>query len=244
MERQTLVHRLKALQAKAESTKFDPERDAIIRMIAFLRNKHADVLDGTARADGEDDGGHTGGGYHFNWSGGKYSSRLSVVEIAKILREDIKLRRKLAKGKAKPGEVRIPDLIGDAPATIKFRVYTRDHSSIYVVAEGVPAAWWQEEEDNYGNTGLVPGPDLNELAAELVDMMTAYRWSQGEVGEYTNTNFYPHVEADGHGEMYAYGPHKDKKQDPQSINVYWAANHARRQREDQQWEKERAAATN
>lgn len=138
--------------------------------------------------------------------GSKYDGFLRSAEITKRIRADIALARKLARMPAKPGEVKVPDPVGDAPASIKFYVKKEDYAggrSIDITIKGVPAEWWIDKPDAYdpSRTRRVPGPELVALREALHEITWAYNYdgSDGMV-DYFHRNFYDHYRADGHGE--------------------------------------------
>ena len=114
------------------------------------------------------------------WYGAKYDhdGRLSTTDIAKLIRQDIKLARKVAKMAAAPGGVAVADPIADAPAEIKFSVrsqYFSGGSSIHVHICGIPPVWgWETREDRYGYMTEMATPALSALAQEVKSIMDAY----------------------------------------------------------------------
>jgi hypothetical protein len=144
----------------------EEEREAARRMLARLAAKYAD--EGvTGRPDSR-------------WYGAKYDHdhRLSTVDIAKLIRQDIKMARKVARMMATPGAVAVADPIADAPAGIKFSVrsqYFAGGSSIDVHICGIPHAWgWETREDHYGYMTEMPTSALAALAKEVRSIMDAY----------------------------------------------------------------------
>lgn len=138
--------------------------------------------------------------------GAKYEKWLPSAELAKLIRADIKLARKLGRQPAGPGEVKVPDPIGDAPASIKFSVRKEDYAggrSIHITISGVPADWWIDKSDTYrpDYTWRAPGPRLVALRDALKDITWAYNYDGSDsMVDYFHRNFYDHYRADGHGE--------------------------------------------
>jgi hypothetical protein len=75
-------------------------------------------------------------------------------------------------------------------------------SSVYITLKNVPADWWTDGQDYYDPTRTYrkAGPELQKLTDALYDLMNAWRYDRSDAQvDYFDTNFYPHVEADGHG---------------------------------------------
>jgi hypothetical protein len=88
--------------------------------------------------------------------GDKYDFSLSTTQIAARIREEIKVARKLAKKSGDTGEIKLVDVIGDAPAEIKFSVRTQyfsGDSSIDIYLKNIPEDWgWvREYDEDYGH---------------------------------------------------------------------------------------------
>ncbi len=129
--------------------------------------------------------------------GPKYNSRLSTTEIAALIRQDIKLARKLA-AKAGPddgeGAVKIPSPIGDAPAGVKFSVrseYFSGGSAVNMTVKGVSAEWaWTVEEDR-GHPRKVLTATMKALEAELKSLANAYNFDGSDImTDFFHVNFY------------------------------------------------------
>ena len=136
------------------------------------------------------------------WYGAKYdhSYTLATVGIAKLIREEIKLARKLAKdsGGSAPA---IIDPIGDAPASIKFSVrseYFSGGSAIDIRLTGVPQAWgWEQRSDEFGRLRWMYTPAMKALMDELKHVMAAYNHDGSDlVTDYHDVRFYGSVETD------------------------------------------------
>lgn len=120
------------------------------------------------------------------WAGEKYTAevrRMSVVEIAKLIRADIRIAQVVGRKSAgKDGEVTIPDPIGDAPRAIKVRTRSRHHTSIEVVLENIPREWgFVRGEDRWGHQREVPSEALVELLRALEAIHDAYNYSNSEI---------------------------------------------------------------
>ncbi|MCF6467301.1 hypothetical protein FAF44_02590 [Nonomuraea sp. MG754425] len=139
--------------------------------------------------------------------GSKYDGRyIPSAELTKLVRSDIALLRKLGRQPARPGEVKVPEPIGDAPASIKFFVRKDDNTftrSIDITIKGVPAEWWIDREDPYdrSRTWRSAGPQLTALRDALKEITWAYNYDGSDLlTDYHDRNFYDHYRADGHGE--------------------------------------------
>jgi hypothetical protein len=137
--------------------------------------------------------------------GAKYAetAHLSTTQIAKLIRQEIALLKKLAKKKAKPGEVKFADPIGDAPAGTKISVRSESFSggsAIRIGVTGFPEEWgWHPVEHPYPHQGATRA--LGELGIALYDLMNAYNFdgSDSQV-DYFHVRFYDSVSSD-HGSL-------------------------------------------
>ena len=134
------------------------------------------------------------------WYGAKYdySYTLRTTDIAKLIREEIKLARKLAKGNRSSTPALI-DPIGDAPASIKFSVrsqYFSGGSSIDIRLSGVPQAWgWEKRADEWGRERWMYTPAMKALMDELKKVMAAYNHDGSDImTDYFDVRFYGSVE--------------------------------------------------
>lgn len=135
------------------------------------------------------------------WQGAKYAQvrRMSLTDIAKLMRADLKLARKLAKATApKPGEVATIDPIGDAPAEIKISIRTEYYSgggAIDVVIKGVPQVWgWTEDTDDYGNPVKLATPAMTAFYRAVQEVHSAYNYDNSDaMTDYYDRNYYGHV---------------------------------------------------
>jgi len=116
------------------------------------------------------------------WVGDKYEQTrdIPLTEVAKLIRREIAFARKMGRKPAKPGDIKVPEPIGDAPPSIRFSVRTRKFSggaAIDVIVGGIPEDWgWTVEDDGWGSQRQVPSPALKELAAELRRVVNAYNY--------------------------------------------------------------------
>lgn len=166
----SLIQRVRAI---VEDDRANPDEQASARaLLARLMARQA-----AEKADG-------GEGYwsaYARWYGDKYheTSHMSLTEIAKRIRGEISLARKLARQKAAPGAVKVVDPIGDAPKEIKISVRTEYFSgggSIDVYLKGIPEDWWETVVDRWGCERPVPTERLRALADELRRVVQAYNY--------------------------------------------------------------------
>lgn len=158
------------------------------------------------------------------WYGSKYDGYKPLTELNKIFREEIKALRTLGKklNKVTGTDLALSgsdlsDAIAEMPATIKVSVRkAQGGSSVYITLKNVPADWWVDAPDFYDASRNVrkAGPKLQKLTDALYDLMAAWRYDRSDAQvDYFDTNFYPHVEADGHGEEnwpYPRGLHRSR----------------------------------
>jgi hypothetical protein len=134
--------------------------------------------------------------------GSKYnqSSALTLTEIAKLMREDIKLARKIAKLPTKPGQIKVPDPIGDAPTEIKFGVTTQYYSgggSINITVRNIPEEWGFEEE-THPYPHRAPTRALDALSVALREIWEAYNYDGSDIqADLFDRRYYGGVRAQG-----------------------------------------------
>lgn len=143
------------------------------------------------------------------WHGSKYDGYKPIVELTARFRAEIKELRLLGKrlNKAAGTDIALvgsdlSDAIAEMPAQIKVSVRKDKggYKSVYITLKNVPADWWVDKVNSYGDTVRAAGPELQKLADALYDLMTAWRYDRSDAQvDYSDTNFYPHVQADGHG---------------------------------------------
>lgn len=123
------------------------------------------------------------------WTGEKYESArsLTLTEIAKRIRADLKLARKVGRASAaKDGDVAILDPIGDAPREITFSVRTSYYSgggSIDVTVKNVPEGWgwtWAEDQSYRDGRVRVATPAMAALRQEVERIHSAYNYDNSD----------------------------------------------------------------
>jgi hypothetical protein len=162
----------------------EEERDAARRMLKRLLSK--------AAASGE----KTPQWADRRTYGDKYQQvrGMRLTDIAKLMRADIKVARKIGLKAAEPGAIAIPDPIAEAPAGIKFSVTTQLYSgggSIDITVKNIPADWGYAEEEHCGHVRKVATPALQALAAELAAIHRAYNYNGSDLTtDYFDVNYY------------------------------------------------------
>jgi len=166
--------------AKTSEDERDAAKRALLRIHAAQAEATKDVVDPEYLRF------HNAG----HWKGSKYEQarRLDLAAIAKLMREDIKIARKV--GKATPGatDLAVLDPIADAPAEIKVSIRSRYFSgggAIDVVILNVPAAWgWTEGEidDGYndGRVRKIATPAFAAYKAAIEEIYNAYNYDNSD----------------------------------------------------------------
>ncbi|MEZ0089993.1 hypothetical protein [Streptacidiphilus sp. EB129] len=160
----------------------DEEREAGRRMLARLLAKakeNGEIIANDPKARWAD----------YLTCGPKYTqgAGLTLTDIAKLIRQDIKLARKIGLKAAKNGALAVPDPIADAPAQIKFSV-TREYysggGSIDIRIKNLPADWgWAQLPDpnRPGELRERATPALEALAVELHAIHWAYNYDGSDI---------------------------------------------------------------
>ncbi len=192
---------LRRLQDLIDHPRTKPEeREAAERMLMRLKAKHA-------AASGESGARQGSGWVDPRFYGKRYDRSLTTTQIAAIVRQDIKMARKMAAETSEddgPGAVKVPNPIGDAPQGIKFSIrteYFSGGSAINIVLRGMPTAWAWTTEQRYGHDQTVPTPALKALATELRELANAFNHDGSDITtDYFDVNFYLSLSAESpHG---------------------------------------------
>jgi hypothetical protein len=167
----------------------EAEREAARRMLARVIAK--------ARAEGIQLGDN--GAVDRRTYGAKYdhTHTMDIADIAKQVREDIKLARKIAKLTVEPGALATLDALANAPVQMKFGVRISRFSggcALDVRVKNIPADWWTERTDDRGDVGKFATPALKAVAAELKQILDAYNHDGSDLlTDYFDVRFYGHV---------------------------------------------------
>lgn len=129
--------------------------------------------------------------------GAKYDKTTyrTYAEIAKLMRADIKLARKIGIKAAESGSLALPDPIADAPAAIKFSVRIETFSgggAIDITIKNIPEGWGYTTGINErGRECYMPTPALAALADELRAIHWAYNYNGSDpMTDYFDVNYY------------------------------------------------------
>lgn len=155
----------------------DEERDAGRRMLTRLlakANENGETIADDPKARWAD----------YLTYGPKYAqgAGLTLTETAKLIRQDIKLARKIGLKATGDGELAIPDPVADAPGQIKYSVTTEYYSgggSIDIRIKNLPDGWgWAMLPDPqlFGEKREQATPALKALAEELHAIHWAYNY--------------------------------------------------------------------
>ncbi len=195
MDAQSIRAKIQALETLADpkrTTTPEHERAAANRMIDRFRKLLAEHA-GTTFTDRRR-------------YGDKYADTrtLDLTDIAKLIRAEVKLSRKIAKVTATPGAVKVADPIGDAPAAIKVSVRTQYYAgggSINVRLSNIPADWgwtdWPDESYTDRRPRKIATPALGAFATAIRQVMDAYNYDGSDtMTDYFDVRFYGHVISD------------------------------------------------
>lgn len=143
---------------------------------------------------------HSGYQIPDGWYGAKYDPKRSLTDIAKMIREEIKLLRKIGNLES-DSAVAIPSPIADMSAGIKVSVRQPHYGSIVITLSGIPAEWgWMrgvDPRDFWRKECWLHTPALESLMTELRTLMSAYRYDRSDaMVDYYDTNFYGRVDVD------------------------------------------------
>jgi hypothetical protein len=140
------------------------------------------------------------------WYGSRYEEvkNLSVVDIAKRIREDIKLARKVDDKLAAGAAVALVDPLAPLatmPKGMKVSVRARHGNAIDVRIYNLPEKGWGyvQERDRYrpGQMAWVPGAQLRGIIDALEEIHGAYNFDGSDpYVEYSRVNYYGHVEVE------------------------------------------------
>jgi hypothetical protein len=141
-----------------------------------------------------------------NWQGEKYRTTrgMGMTEITKLIRDEVKLLRKLGKlaaNAAAESAVALSEPIGDAPAEIKISISQPHYGSVAVKLTGIPQAWgwrWGKRNAWEGDTceRWIATDALEALGAELSRLGNVYNYDNSDVmTDYFDRRYYLNVNA-------------------------------------------------
>lgn len=135
--------------------------------------------------------------------GAKYDKTTyrTYAEIAKLMRADIKIARKIGLKAAEPGSLAVPDPIADAPAAIKFSVRIETFAgggAIDITIKNIPEDWgYTTGVNERGRECHNPTPALAALTDELRAIHWAYNYNGSDpMTDYFDVAYYGGVHAD------------------------------------------------
>lgn len=134
------------------------------------------------------------------WYGAKYDPKRSLTDIAKMIREEIKLLRKIGNLES-DGAVAIPSPIADMPAGIKVSVRQPHYGAIDITLSGIPAEWGWVKGGDYRRPWMgehwMHTPALESLMKELRTLMGAYNYDRSDIMvDHFDVRFYGDVDVD------------------------------------------------
>lgn len=123
---------------------------------------------------------------------------IRLPDIAKLMRQDVKLARKLGAAPAEPGAVALMDALGSMPAQIKVSVtseYYAGGGAIHIRIKNIPTEWgFVDELDMWGNTRQVPSPALRAVLDDLEVIHWAYNYDGSDITtDLFDRNYLGHV---------------------------------------------------
>lgn len=118
--------------------------------------------------------------------GSKYeqSKDMRLPDIAKLMREDIKMARKVGKQMSEPGAIAVIDALGTMPTQIKVSVTSQYYSgggSIDITVKNIPDEWGFVEAERYGRPCIVPSPAFQAVLADLRVIHAAYNYDGSDI---------------------------------------------------------------
>jgi hypothetical protein len=142
------------------------------------------------------------GGYRLpdGWFGAKYDPKRSLTDVAKMIREEVKLLRKIGNLES-DGAVAIPSPIADMPAGIKVSVRQPHYGAIDITLKGIPQDWgWAKGTDHrapWRGEHWMRTPAFEALVKELKTLMGAYNYDRSDImTDYFDVRFYGNVDID------------------------------------------------
>lgn len=180
----------------------DGEREAARRMLARALKKAGISRSDTAAIKRESGA--------WGWDlgrvyGSKYEQvrNMTLPEIAKLMREDVKLARKLGQGEGAVGAVAIRNALGAMPREVKVSItseYFSGGGAIRIRVKNIPADWgFVMEPDRYRPEVMVsvPSPAFAAALDQLREIHRAYNYDGSDaMVDHFDVNYYGHVDYD------------------------------------------------
>jgi hypothetical protein len=191
-----MIERVRALIANPKS---EGEKAAAERKLAVLLEKVQDESGLQAR----DEQGRSTGVYGNRRYGSKANSAsVAVTEIAKWIREDIKLARKLAAARYPAGALVTPTGFEGVPKEVKISVTCRHHTSINVTVKNLPEGWGWFEGTSPHSFAWSPETIVRRASAPLLRLRRAleeihgsYNWDGSDaMRDHFDVRYYGGVE--------------------------------------------------
>ncbi|MFJ5635017.1 hypothetical protein ACIQF5_20560 [Streptomyces goshikiensis] len=178
----------------------DEEREAARRMLKRVIEKARDKGEGvtdtrTAKA----------GGYRIPdiLYGDKYEQvkGMWLPDIAKLMRADIKMARKVGTKSSPPGALAVVDPLGDMPKVIKVSVTSECFAgggAIRMRVKNIPLEWgFVQKREQWGDIRWVPSDALEAVLTDLEVIHQAYNYDGTESQvDYFHVNYYGSVDYD------------------------------------------------
>ncbi|MFE0778076.1 hypothetical protein [Streptomyces sp. NPDC058861] len=174
------------------------ERDAAQRMLKRVIEKARDNGEDVADARTAKTGGYRLPEVVY---GDKYEQvkNMRLPDIAKLMRADIKIARKVGTKSSTPGALAAIDPLGDMPKEIRVSVtseYFSGGGAIRMRVKNIPIEWgFVQEQDRWGDMRWVPSAAFAAVLTDLEVIHQAYNFdgSDSQV-DYYHVNFYGSVD--------------------------------------------------
>ncbi|MEV7929025.1 hypothetical protein [Kitasatospora sp. NPDC088779] len=173
-----LTEKIKALSALIDHPRTgEGERDTARRMLARALTK--------AQRDGVDVGERESRDHRVY--GEKYHQvrTLGLVAIAKLMREDVKLARRLGRLPATtPGALALVDGLGALPPEVKVSIRSEYYSgggSIHIRVKAIPCGWGFVQGTRHGREVMVPSPIFQAALDDLKAIHAAYNYDGSDL---------------------------------------------------------------
>lgn len=195
------VQKLKELIERGAT---EGERDAARRMLERALRKAA--KSGGTAPGGKGAGAAAGSGFEdHRVYGSKYDqvSRMGLAEIAALMRQDVKLARKLGDGPAEPGDLAISNPLAAMPKGVKVSIrseYFSGGGAIRIRVKEIPEDWgFVTEPDRYRPDVMVkvPSPAFAVALDQLREIHWAYNYDGSDIQvDHFDRNYYGGVDYD------------------------------------------------